>query len=115
MFPSLSQNKQLKFNQIRDLKNIDIALSEYLKAIETLFKNQDFKTLEIAYDLKDKSSLMVSELLQKQIIRIRTSETSPKNSKLYFGILLEINDVIKTTSNLLDIYKEFQDVYLKNK
>jgi phosphate/sulfate permease len=110
-----NNHKQLKFNQIRDLKNIDIALSEYLKAIETLFKNQDFKTLEIAYDLKDKSSLMVSELLQKQIIRIRTSETSPKNSKLYFGILLEINDVIKTTSNLLDIYKEFQDVYLKNK
>jgi hypothetical protein len=42
-------------------------------------------------------------------VRIRTSETSPKNSKLYFGILLELNDVVKTTTNLLDLYKEFQD------
>lgn len=108
-----NNHKQLKFNQIRDLKNIDNALSDYLKSVENLFKNQDFSALEIAYDLKDKTSLMVSELLQKQIIRIRTSETSPKNSKLYFGILLEINDVIKTTANLLDIYKEFQEVNFK--
>jgi len=104
-----NNHKQLKFNQIRDLKNIDNGLSEYLKVVEQLFRNQDYKMIDQAFDLKDKLSLIVSELLQKQIIRIRTSETSPKNSKLYFGILLELNDVIKTTTNLLDIYKEFHD------
>jgi phosphate/sulfate permease len=104
-----NNHKQLKFNQIRDLKNIDNGLTEYLKMVERLFRTQDYKLMDQAFDLKEQLSLMVSELLQKQIVRIRTSETSPKNSKLYFGILLELNDVVKTTTNLLDLYKEFQD------
>ncbi|HQV37064.1 MAG TPA: hypothetical protein PLC36_12190, partial [Flavobacterium sp.] len=56
----------------------------------------------------------VSELIQKQITRIRTVETSPKNSKLYFGLLLETNDLIKATMNLLELFKEFT-IHVKSK
>ncbi|MFN3909418.1 MAG: inorganic phosphate transporter [Flavobacterium sp.] len=102
-----NNHKQLKFNQIRDLKNIDLQLQEFLDKVEEMFQQKNFVNLEET--LKNKSNLLdfVSELIQKQITRIRTTETSPKNSKLYFGLLLETNDLIKSTFNLLELYKEF--------
>ena len=57
---------------------------------------------------------MVAELIQKQIARIRTTETSPKNSKLYFGLLLETNDLVKSTMSLLELFREF-DMHVKAK
>lgn len=102
-----NNHKQLKFNQIRDLKNIDLQLQEFLDKVEEMFQQKNFVNLEET--LKNKSNLLdfVSELIQKQITRIRTTETSPKNSKLYFGLLLETNDLIKSTFSLLELYKEF--------
>ncbi len=109
-----NNHKQLKFNQIRDLKNIDLQLQEFLDKVEEMFQQKNFIHLEET--LKNKSNLLdfVSELIQKQITRIRTTETSPKNSKLYFGLLLETNDLIKSTFNLLELYKEFYQ-HAKNK
>jgi hypothetical protein len=52
----------------------------------------------------------VSELISKQIHRIRTTETSPKNSKLYFALLLETNDLVKSIMNLLELFKEFNEL-----
>jgi len=109
-----NNHKQLKFNQIRDLKNINLQLQEFLDKVEEMFQQKNFIHLEET--LKNKSNLLdfVSELIQKQITRIRTTETSPKNSKLYFGLLLETNDLIKSTFNLLELYKEFYQ-HAKNK
>lgn len=109
-----NNHKQLKFNQIRDLKNIDLQLQEFLDKVEEMFQQKNFVNLEET--LKNKSNLLdfVSELIQKQITRIRTTETSPKNSKLYFGLLLETNDLIKSTFYLLELYKEFYQ-HAKNK
>ena len=52
----------------------------------------------------------VSELITKQIIRIRTTETSPKNSKFYLALLLETNDLVKSIMNLLELFKEFNQL-----
>ncbi|WP_338409006.1 hypothetical protein, partial [uncultured Flavobacterium sp.] len=57
----------------------------------------------------------ISNLIQKQIDRIRTTENSPKNSKLYFGLLLETNDLVKATMNLLELFKEFNEHANKSK
>lgn len=106
-----NNHKQLKFNQIRDLKNIDNNLSEFLDKIDTLFKEKNFTQLEQILNQKELIKEQINELLQKQIIRIRTTETSPKNSKLYFGILLETNDLIKAIVNLLVLFEEFQQYH----
>ena len=109
-----NNHKQLKFNQIRDLKSIDVELKKLFDTIETIFKDQSFDRLDEV--LKEKNQILnnVSELIQKQITRIRTVETSPKNSKLYFGLLLETNDLIKATMNLLELFKEFT-IHVKSK
>ena len=102
-----NNHKQLKFNQIRDLKTIDNDIENLFSKLEFIFENKSFERLDEV--IVEKSAILenVSELIQKQITRIRTVETSPKNSKLYFGLLLETNDLIKATMNLLELFKEF--------
>lgn len=109
-----NNHKQLKFNQIRDLKSIDTDVQKLFDSIETIFENKNFDQLDLV--LREKATILnnVSELIQKQITRIRTVETSPKNSKLYFALLLETNDLIKATMNLLELFQEF-NVHVKNK
>lgn len=102
-----NNHKKLKFNQIRDLKTIDVQLQAILTKLEESFKTEDFTKLDDI--LKEKNTFLnsVESLIKKQIVRIRTTETSPKNSKLYFALLLETNDLIKSIMNLLELFKEF--------
>ncbi|MFN3756478.1 MAG: anion permease [Flavobacterium sp.] len=109
-----NNHKQLKFNQIRDLKSIDVEVQKLFDEIETIFKENNFDRLDGVLKRKTDIVDQVSQLIQKQIERIRTVETSPKNSKLYFALLLEINDLIKATMNLLELFKEF-DQHAKNR
>jgi phosphate/sulfate permease len=109
-----NNHKQLKFNQIRDLKSIDNELTALYSGLETIFKNKDFDKINAILKEKGKISQHISDLLAKQIERIRTIETSPKNSKLYFGILLETNDLVNNTMRLLDLFVEFNN-HVKSK
>jgi Na+/phosphate symporter len=109
-----NNHKKLKFNQIRDLKHIDNKLQELFDKIIILFTEENF--LDINQILNDKDELIssVDRLIQKQIVRIRTTETSPKNSKLYFSILFETDDLMKSTIGLLELFKDF-DIEAKRK
>jgi len=102
-----NNHKQLKFNQIRDLKSIDIELQKLFSEIEIVFKEGSFDKIDGLLKGKNDFMSQITKLIQKQIERIRTVETSPKNSKLYFALLLETNDLIKATMSLLELFKEF--------
>lgn len=109
-----NNHKQLKFNQIRDLKSVEVQIQEYFGKISDAFEGKDFDKIDYILGYKEGILTNVNALIQKQILRIRTTETSPKNSKLYFGLLLETNDLIKSTISLLELFKEFQ-MHVKNK
>lgn len=102
-----NNHKNLKFNQIKDLKGIDDKMQALFDEIEDIFDQQDFARIDVV--LTDKQALLndVGELIEKQINRIRNTESSPKNSELYFGLLLETRDLITSTMNLLELYREF--------
>ncbi|MBZ9729533.1 inorganic phosphate transporter [Salegentibacter sp. JZCK2] len=102
-----NNHKNLKFNQIRDLKKIDKKLQELFEEIKYTFDEHDFERLDDILAEKQELLDMVSEMIEKQINRIRTSETSPKNTKLYFGLLLESKDLISSTLNLIQLFREF--------
>lgn len=104
-----NNHKNLKFNQIRDLKSIDNQLKLLFEQLEESFKSEDFSKLDMVLEEKSVLLDLISELIQKQITRIRTTENSPKNSKLYFGLLLETNDLVKATMSLLELFKEFNE------
>ena len=102
-----NNHKNLKFNQIRDLKKVDDRMQVLFDEIKETFDNHEFGNINRLLTEKQDLLEYVSELIQKQITRIRTSESSPKNTKLYFGILLETKDLISSTMSLLQLFQEF--------
>ena len=102
-----NNHKNLKFNQIRDLKKIDNRLQGLFAEIRYTFDEHDFERLDDILAEKQQLLDMVSEMIEKQIKRIRSSESSPKNTKLYFGLLLESKDLISSTLNLIHLFREF--------
>ncbi|TYP99604.1 phosphate/sulfate permease [Tenacibaculum adriaticum] len=102
-----NNHKNLKKSQIKDLKTIDNQLSKLLNDVSKTFENQSFDS--IAHILQEKRELLkdVSLSIERQVDRIRTDETSPKNTTLYFSILLETQDLISGLISLLETYEEF--------
>ncbi len=102
-----NNHKNLKKGQIKDLKTIDVELDKLLTVIEKDFEERNFGNLGKILSEKQELFNHVSDSIEKQISRIRTTETSAKNSTLYFGNLLETKDLISAIMNLLELYQEF--------
>jgi len=97
-------HKPLSPAQIQDLKDIEVALSTSLVAIETAFQNQSFADLGAC--LEEESTLLqtISDKIDAQIARTRKEEVSPKNTTLYFNVLLESKDLVKGVMRLVEEY-----------
>ncbi|QTE24134.1 inorganic phosphate transporter [Polaribacter cellanae] len=102
-----NNHKNLKKGQIKDLKGIDIQLSTLLVKEATIFENRDLDDLNALIIEKNELLTSVSASIEKQVSRIRTDETSPKNTTLYFSVLLETKDLITALMSLLQTYEEF--------
>ncbi len=102
-----NNHKPLKKPQINDLNVINDELKILCNQIETDFSERSFDNLSSILDAKQDIFSHVSNSIDKQIARIRTEESSPKNTTLYFGILLETKDLISTLMSLLQLYQEF--------
>ncbi|MBN4082785.1 inorganic phosphate transporter [bacterium AH-315-A23] len=99
-----NNHKGLKDNQAKELKEIDEKLNHLFKKIRTIFDSRSFD--QINSIIEEKQGLLndVSAYAQKQVERTRTSESSPKNTTLYFSILLETEDLIKAIMDLVESY-----------
>ena len=102
-----NNHKNLKKGQLKDLKTIDVELNVLLEKISDVFEARNFDSLPEILNEKQELLRNVSISIQKQVERIRTDETSPKNTTLYFSILLETQDLITAFMNLLKQYEEF--------
>ena len=102
-----NNHKNLKKGQLKDLKEIDNNLSSLLIKVSDIFKNRSFDDLDAVLIEKQVLLVDVSDSIQKQVSRIRTDETSPKNTTLYFSVLLETKDLISALMSLLKTYEEF--------
>ncbi len=101
-----NNHKKLRFNQIKDLKEIEQQLDGLFKQIKIAFSNREFDLIDAILNEKDELFRRVNEKIDKQVARTRTEENSPKNTTLYFGLLLETKDLITATMNLLTTYRD---------
>jgi len=104
-----NNHKSLTFNQIRELKEINLQLDVLFERIKYSFSKNNFK--EINNILSTEQSLYdsVKEKINIQIYRTKEEASSPKNTTLYFSILTETKDLIKATVSLLELYNEEYD------
>jgi phosphate/sulfate permease len=107
-----NNHKNLKKAQLTDLKEIDIKLSSLLEKVSDTFEKRTFDDLHEVLIGKQQLLKDVSKSIENQVARIRTDETSPKNTTLYFSVLLETKDLVAALMSLLQTYEEF---YLSTK
>lgn len=105
-----NNHKKLRFNQIKDLKETDLFVDELFSEIKTIFDTKAYD--QLTKIIMDKEVLMTTldQKINKQIQRTRADESSPKNTALYFSLLLETKDLLKATMNLLEIYDQHTNV-----
>ena len=108
----ITNKHQLKFNQVRDLKNIEIQIQNLFNKIENAFKNKKFEKIDEILFEKAVVLENISDLIQKQIVKIKMTDANAKDCKLYFSLLLKTNDVIKSSIDLLLLFRTF---YLNTK
>ena len=102
-----NNHKNLKKGQLKDLKGIDNHLSDLLSKVSDAFTNRTFDDLDAVLVEKQELLSDVSDSIEKQVARIRAEESSPKNTTLYFSILLETQDLMSALMSLLQLYQEF--------
>jgi len=105
-----NNHKALRFNQIKDLQEMDQHLDKLLNEIEEIFKNKEFSKIKSVLDQKQEIFESLQNKIDKQIARTRTEESSPKNTTLYFSLLIETKDLVTA---LMDLMQEYYVSYKK--
>ncbi len=99
-----NNHKGLKFNQIKDLKEIEAELLELFNKTKKEFDNKSMENLGVILNEKQTLLNKVSAQIEKQIARTKDPESSSKNTTLYFTLLLETKDIIVSTLEMLELY-----------
>lgn len=101
-----NNHQKLKFNQVKDLKQIQSKIEQLFLEISDCFKQEDFSKIDkILYEKKEFFDYLNNKI-DEQVTYIRVEEDSPINTTLYFGILMKTRDFIASAMNLLEIYRE---------
>jgi Na+/phosphate symporter len=104
-----NNHKKLKFSQVKELKDLDAKLELLFKKTKEAFDSRSFEQIESILNKKNEMFNLVKDKIQKQVERTRTEESSPKNTTLYFSLLLETKDLLTATMNLLEEYYNSHD------
>ncbi|MDO7575788.1 MAG: inorganic phosphate transporter, partial [Flavobacteriaceae bacterium] len=99
-----NDHSKLKLSQVRDLQEIhELTESVFQDAMEA-FENNSIAKLEIVLNNRSKIISKLDEKINAQIERTRNEETSPKNTTLYFNILLKSKDLYLHKLNVMETF-----------
>jgi len=108
-----NNHKKLKFNQIKELSQINDSIQQlFSEAIDT-FNSQSFEKIGAIIEQKNEIYTILKSNIETQVQRTRTEESSPKNTTLYFSLLLETKDLLNATTGLLEEYHTEYDSSVK--
>jgi len=107
-----NNHKALRFNQIKDLQDIDSSFENLLNEIESIFNSREFEKLGDILNGKQRALDDLAVKIASQITRTRAEEDdSPKNTALYFSLLIETKGLVAAIMNLIE---EYYNSYNKN-
>ena len=99
-----NNHKPLSKSQISDLNEIQTIFDGMLVSVEQAFTSKSFGDLSTCLDQEDAILALISDKIDAQIARTRKEEVSPKNTTLYFNLLLETKDLVKAVMRLVEEY-----------
>lgn len=99
-----NDHSKLKLSQVRDLQEIhELTESVFQDAMES-FENNSIAKLENVLNNRVAILSKLDEKINAQIERTRNEETSPKNTTLYFNILLKSKDLYLHKLNVMETF-----------
>jgi len=104
-----NNHNKLKFSQIKELKEVDQRFERLFNNTKKAFDSRSFEEIGVILSRKQEIVSLVSDKIRKQVERTRTEESSPKNTTLYFSVLIETKDLLIATMNLLEEYYTAHD------
>lgn len=99
-----NNHKKLKYNQIKELKDLDIKLEKFFEETAETFSNRSFEKIGSMLASRESYTKLIDQKIEKQVARTRTEESSPKNTRLYFSLLTESKDLINVVMNLMELF-----------
>ena len=101
-----NNHRNLTFNQIRELQEIESELSTLFDEIQRIFSKNNLLELSKVIGKKQDLYLSLTGKIDAQIKRIKEEESSPKNTTLYFSTLIESKNLVEKTMDLLETYSK---------
>ena len=101
-----NNHKKLKFKQIKELSELSDAIKGLFTDARDAFEAKSFDKIEAISTRKNDIYSILKSNIALQVERTRSEdESSPKNTTLYFNLLLETKDLLKAAGNLLEEYQ----------
>ena len=101
-----NNHRNLTFNQIRELQEIESELSTLFDEIQIIFSKNNLLELSKVIGKKQDLYLSLTGKIDAQIKRFKEEESSPKNTTLYFSTLIESKNLVEKTMDLLETYSK---------
>ena len=101
-----NNHRNLTFNQIRELQEIESELTTLFDEIQIIFSKNNLLELSKVIGKKQDLYLSLKGKIDAQIQRIKEEESSPKNTTLYFSTLIESKNLVEKTMDLLETYSK---------
>ena len=99
-----NNHSKLKLSQIRGLKEISQLIDLLLQGSINAFEDNSLKQLGEVLGRKDEMIATIDHKINEQISLSRVEGRSPKNTRLYFNILLKSKDLIRHKIVLIDSF-----------
>lgn len=100
-----NNHRQLKYSQIKELKETQVDLQELFSEIRTAFDGNNFTAIKKILPKKELFFSNIDNKINQQVQRTRSKEEkSPKNTTLFFSLMSETKDLIVATINLIELY-----------
>ena len=100
-----NNHRQLKYSQIKELKETQADLEGLLSDVRFAFDINGYEAFATFTDKKEELFANIDEKINHQVMRTRSKEEkSPKNTNLFFSLMIETKDLIVATINLIEHY-----------
>lgn len=105
-----NNHRQLKYSQIKELKETQSDLEDLLSDVRFSFDINAFEAFATFADKKEELFANIDAKINQQVQRTRSKEEkSPKNTTLFFSLMVETKDLIVATINLIEHYHQHYD------
>ena len=99
-----NNHKKLKFNQIKELSEISQTVKHFFEETKHIFEIQAFDKSSNVVEQKTAIDVSLKRNIDSQVLRTRNEDSSPKNTTLYFSLLIETKDLMNAIAGLVEEY-----------